>query len=156
MTVRASRCLDSFDMTSGLSETALLRSELTQVLHAFFHALDERQYGFMLECFEPDGRWLRQGRWLQGRDAIGQALEARPLDQRIRHVITNSFVQEAGRDVARVQAYMTAYRHAGVASGEAAVIKGPLRFNRVGTLFRRHADAWLIAEQQLVTEFEFA
>ena len=134
---------------------ALLLGELTQQLHAFFHHLDERRYTELVALFTPDGRWLRQGQWLNGHAAVRSALDARPAAQRVRHVITNAYVAGfATANEACVEAYMTAYRHDGGVDGVAR-IAGPLRLNLVSTLFRRVDGAWLIAEQRLVPEFEF-
>lgn len=136
------------------AQTALLLGELTQQLHAFFHHLDERRYAELVALFTPDGRWLRQGQWLDGRAAVRAALDARPAAQRARHVITNAYVASNNDGEACVEAYMTAYRHEGGIEGVAR-IAGPLRLNLVSTVFRRVDGDWLIAEQRLVPEFEF-
>ena len=143
---------------SSSANRALLLGELTQPLHAFFHHLDERRYAELVALFTPDARWLRQGQWLNGHAEVRKALDARPAAQRVRHVITNAYVAanhaaDSAGDVL-VEAYMTAYRHEGGVDGVAR-IAGPLRLNLVSTRFRRVDGEWLIAEQQLVPEFEF-
>lgn len=124
---------------------------LTQRLHAFFSDLDERRYDEVVERFLPEGRWLRQGRWLEGRSAVRAALDARAASIKVRHVITNVVVRadEAEPVEAQVEAYMTAYRQL---EGAAPAL---FRLNLVTNVFRLHQGEWLLAEQQLLPEFEF-
>jgi hypothetical protein len=136
-------------------------AELTQQLHRFFYHLDERRYAPMLELFTEDCRWLRQGRWLEGKAAVRAALEARPAAHDTRHVMSNAFVAEQAADGMRavVEAYMTAYRYPASPAGddELPVVAGPLRFNLTTTVFRRApGQDWRIEEQRLVAAFAFA
>lgn len=124
--------------------------QLTQRLHAFFQLLDERRYEDLSTLFLPEGRWLRQGRWLEGRGAILAALQARPAGMRVRHLLSNVIVTPtAGEDEARVQAYLTAYRQL---EGQPPAL---FSINLVDNVFRRQDGQWLLVEQQLVREFEF-
>lgn len=122
---------------------------LTQRLHAFFSHLDERRFDALVAMFLPDGRWLRQGRWIEGRGAILEAMHARPATMRVRHVISNVLVTPVSADEMKVQAYMTAYRQ--LEGGKPSLFS----INLVTNTFRRTAGDWLLAEQQLVREFEF-
>ena len=133
---------------------SLLFVELMQRLHRFFHHLDERRYAELVAMFAQDGRWLRQGQWLDGHAAVRGALDARPVTQRVRHIISNVDLTRVDGDRAVVEAYMTAYRHDGPTQGVPR-IAGPFRLNIVSTAFRRSADDWLIVEQRMTPEFEF-
>ncbi len=139
-------------------DAAPVLGELTQQLHRFFHQLDERRYDAMLAQFTDDGRWLRQGAWLEGRDAIGAALQARPAGTETRHVMSNAYLAELSADRAVLEAYMTAYRYPAVADGAAPPrVPGAYRLNLVRTEFRRDADHdWRIAEQRMVAAIAFA
>jgi hypothetical protein len=123
--------------------------QLSQRLLALIAHLDNRRYEAVAGMFTPQGRWLRQGRWNEGRAAILEALEARPSTLRVRHVLTNILVTECQGDQARVDAYMTAYRQV---EGQAPEL---FSINLVDTVFQRLDGQWLIAEQQMVREFEF-
>ena len=123
--------------------------QLTHELNVFFRHLDERRYDELAAMFLPEGRWLRQGQWLEGRDAIGAAMKGRPATMRVRHIISNVLVARRSEDEADVQAYMTAYRRL---ENQAPAL---FSINLVGNVFRRQAGRWLLAEQQLVREFEF-
>ena len=127
-----------------------LVAELTQRLHALCNHLDNRRYNDVLSLFLPQGRWLRQGRWLEGHVAIRAALDARPASMRVRHVISNIVVAQEISGEARVEAYMTAYRQLG---DEAPTL---FRFNLVTNVFRQDRGAWMLAEQQLLPEFDFS
>lgn len=140
------------------SITAPLLATLTQQLHMFFHALDTRRYDCMLDLLTEDCRWLRQGQWLEGKDAVRAALCSRPMDTDTRHVLTNAYVSACQGPSAELEAYMTAYRHPAQAAIAPAVsrIRGPLRFNLATTIFRRDPGRdWRIAEQRLVAAFSF-
>lgn len=133
-----------------------LIAALTQRLHRFFHSLDERDYDAVVALFAGDGVWLRQGERLQGHAAVRRALEARSSTLRIRHVITNAFIERVEGDEATLVAYMTAYRHDdGQPSTAPPRIAGPLRISKVVARFRRTGGDWRIAEQTLTPEFEF-
>ena len=123
--------------------------QLSQRLLALVAHLDHRRYEAVAALFTPAGRWLRQGRWLEGREAILHALGSRPKDMRVRHVLTNILVTELTHGKARVDAYMTAYRQLDGQRPELFSI------NRVDTVFHRMDSQWLITEQQMVREFEF-
>ncbi|RZM00534.1 MAG: DUF4440 domain-containing protein [Variovorax sp.] len=124
---------------------------LTQQLNCFFHQMDERRYEAMLDLFTDDARWLRQGRWLMGKGAIGKALRDRPAGQDTRHVMSNAYVAALDGDHAVLEAYMTAYRYDVAADGALPSCIGPLRLNLTTTVFRRDAGGdWRIAEQRLV------
>lgn len=130
--------------------------ELAELLHRFFHHLDERRYGELVAMFDEQGVWLRQGEQLRGHAAILGAMNSRSPTQRIRHVITNAFVSKSENGKVTVQSYMTAYRHDEGAAREGAVrIPGPFRMSLVSTTFRRSATEWRIVEQRVTPEFEF-
>jgi ketosteroid isomerase-like protein len=144
--------------TVASDRAAPLLAELTQVLHAFFHAMDERRYDDMLAMFTDDCRWLRQGAWLEGRSAVGAALKTRAATIETRHVITNAYVSglHDGSGEVEVEAYMTAYRHASPTGRDLPMIRGALRFNLVTTRFRRDTGFdWRVAEQRMVPAFGF-
>lgn len=132
-----------------LEATAEEVVQLTQQLHAFFRHLDERRYEELAAMFLPEGRWLRQGQWLDGREAILAAMRTRRATMRVRHIISNVVATRRSRDEAEVQAYMTAYRRL---EGQPPAL---FSINLVGNVFRRQDGRWMLAEQQLVREFEF-
>ena len=75
--------------------------------------------------------WLPQGRWLGGRDAILQALQARPAGMRVRHVMSNAWAWHGEGGVVHQEAYMTAFRQL---EGEA--VASLFRINRVTSVWR--------------------
>ncbi len=124
--------------------------QLTHRLHVFFNLLDERRYDELADLFIPQGRWLRQGHWLDGRGAILEALRGRPASMRVRHVISNVIVGRRSDAEKEVQAYLTAYRQS------EHQLPSLFSLNVVRCIYRREDHAWLLAEQQLVREFVFA
>ncbi len=130
--------------------SAACASELTQALHVFISHLDERRYDALVATFAPGGRWLRQGRWLEGRAAILEALAARPAGMRVRHVMSNAWVRPLEGGDVHQEAYMTAYRQ-----GEAEPVASLFRINRVSSVWRRCGEGWELVEQQLIPDLEF-
>lgn len=123
--------------------------QLSQRLLTLIAYLDNRRYEDVASLFTPTGRWLRQGRWFEGRQAILATLHSRPKDMLVRHVLSNILVTECNEGHARVDAYMTAYRQLEGKRPELFSI------NTVDTIFQLLDGQWLIAEQQMVREFEF-
>ena len=121
----------------------------SQCLYALISHLDARRCEALAQLFTPQGRWLRQGQWLQGREAIVQALQARPKGMRVFHTLSNILVLECGPEQAVVEAYMTAYRQL---EGQRPEL---FSLNTVSTTFQRESTLWLIAEQQMVRQMEF-
>ncbi len=66
---------------------------LAQLTYRFFYYLDERRFADLLRMMKPDAVWHRQGKHLEGHVEILAELESRSTTQRIRHVITNSFIE---------------------------------------------------------------
>lgn len=141
--------------SSVFSPATLLYSEMSQQIHGFFHHLDRREYEEMLDLCGDEMRWLRQGEWLEGKDAMRTALERRPMHTDTRHVMTNMWVTEVTADSALVEAYMTAYRYAASQSAPPH-INGAFRFNQVSTVFKRCSErGWQIVEQRMVPVLSF-
>jgi len=121
----------------------------TQRLYAMLDHLDARRYDAMTALFTPQGRWIRQGQAFEGRAAILQALQARPANMRVRHLLSNPLVHECSAQHAVVAAHMTAYRQLEGGPSELFSI------NAVSTRFERVDGQWLIAEQSMVREYAF-
>ena len=122
----------------------------SQCLHALISHLDARRYEALAQLFTPQGRWLRQGQWLQGRESIIHALQARPKGMRVFHTLSNILVIECSPEQAVVEAYMTAYRQL---EGQRPEL---FSLNTVSTTFVRESTSWQIAEQQMVRQMEFS
>lgn len=122
-----------------------------------FDHLDERRYEDLLTLMTPDAVWHRQGKRLEGHGQILEALLERSATQRIRHLVTNLRQRRAGPDQVLCTHYMTAFRHdeGRVLTGP-PTIAGPFRMSLVTTRLVQRDAAWQVAEQTIVTEFEFA
>lgn len=112
---------------------------------AFFRDLDENRYGDLAQRLAPGGVWLRQGRTLEGREAVLDALSARSTTQRIHHLISNLVADEWDEDRCAMRAYMLVVRH-----DSGTPLSGPAPLSGVESirtmhieLTRRHGP-WLI------------
>lgn len=127
-----------------------------QTILAMFDHLDERRYDALLSLMAPQAVWHRQGQRLQGHAQILAALLQRSGTQRIRHLVSNLLQRSASSDEAQFSHCMTALKfddgqvHAGPVT-----ISGPFSMSFVTTQLLRLDGAWRVAEQAIVTEFEF-
>ncbi|KAF3997013.1 nuclear transport factor 2 family protein [Glaciimonas immobilis] len=127
-----------------------------QLTHQLFYFLDESKYDALVALFEREGKWHRQGEVLAGHAQIMHAMSKRPTTQRIRHVITNSFIESQSQDMVHLVAYMVAYRfddgslHVGPIE-----ITQPSHLSLVRVAMRQTDGDWKIAELTLTPEFKF-
>ena len=132
-------------------------SASTQLIHQLFYFLDEANYPKLVAQFTPQGTWKRQGELLAGHAQILNALSKRPTTQRIRHVISNTFLSASEPASATLTAYMTAYRFDdGSHTTGAVTISRPFRLSVVYAKLEVTDSGWRVAELDLVPEFEFA
>ena len=75
-----------------------------------FRDLDEFDYAGVVSCFAPDGVWLRAAGECRGREQIRAALEQRPRNQVVCHVVTNMLIDFPSSRSATMSAYNTVYR----------------------------------------------
>ncbi len=128
----------------------------TQLIHQLFYFLDEADYPKLAALFTPQGTWKRQGEILAGHAQILNALSKRPTTQRIRHVISNTFLSASEPASATLTAYMTAYRFDdGTKKLGSVTISRPFRLSVVHAKLEVTDGGWRVAELDLVPEFEF-
>ena len=127
-----------------------------QVTHQLFYFLDESRYEDLVALFTPAGTLHRQGELLVGPEAIMRAMLKRSTTQRIRHVISNAFIESQSPGQVHLVAYMVAYRfddgalHAGPVD-----ISRPLRLSVVRTTLRQTDGGWKIEAMTFTAQFEF-
>lgn len=127
-----------------------------QVMHQMFYCLDESKYEDLVALFTPGGALHRRGELLVGRDEIMRAMSKRSTTQRIRHVISNGFIESQSLDQIHLVAYMVAYRFDDGALHTGPVeISRPLRMSVVRAAMRQTDGAWKIDEMTFTPEFEF-
>ena len=130
--------------------------DCAQTLTRFFNYFDQWRYDDMADLFAPDGVWHRQGKALQGTDAIVSVLNTRSRTQTVRHVITNIQVDVLDELTADFLLYVTAYIHD---SGTKAVtppkIQMPSLLLVVPGQLVKWGDAWKISGMSMNREFEF-
>ncbi|MNV43877.1 hypothetical protein D3C71_1356100 [compost metagenome] len=113
---------------------------------AFFRDLDENRYGDLVQRLAPDGVWLRQGKTLEGRAAVFDALSRRSATQRIHHLISNLMADARDEDQCVMRAYMLVVRHdSGMPLSGPAPLSGVENIRTTHIELRRSGDQWLIA-----------
>ena len=104
--------------------------DCTQTVNKFYNALDQRQYDVLVNCFTEDGVWKRQGKELEGREKIMEAMEDRSENLVIRHVVTNIEVSIIDVNEAETSEYVTIYRFDGDEK-----LEGPAPLDGPGVIF---------------------
>lgn len=113
---------------------------------AFFRDLDENRYDDLVGRLAPDGAWHRQGKVLQGREAVLSALAARSPTMRIHHLLCNLMIDEATEARVTLRAYMLVVRHdSGQSLAGPAPLSGIENIRTIHVDMARHGDDWLIA-----------
>lgn len=128
----------------------------TQALQWFFLHYDQRDYSAMLDLFLEDGVWHRAGQALEGRERIRQVLEARPVQQKVMHVVTNIAVVPIDAGQAEARFYISVYRHDNVSDAhQVPVIAGPSMIVSGSAELVADGDIWRLRCLRIVREFEF-
>jgi len=85
--------------------------ECEQVVHRFYQALDAAEFVTLSQFFRDDGIWFRQGKKLEGPQAVLRAMDERPSGRKTAHLVQN-FVVDIESSVRVVARYLTlVYRH---------------------------------------------
>lgn len=128
-----------------------------QTTHEMFYYLDESRYSQLIGLFTTQGTLHRQGELLSGHEQIMQAMLKRSRTQRIRHVISNGFIESQSSGLTHIVAYMTAYRFddSTLRSGPVEISR-PFRMSIVRASLQASDDTWKIASMAFSTEFEFS
>jgi hypothetical protein len=127
-----------------------------QIVARLFHYLDERSYDRLVNLFEENGVWLRQGKELKGRAEIMAALCARSSTYIIRHVLSNFLITSSQDEQPSAVAYMTAF---GNDSGQVPIkpveIRSPLGIFVVKCEFIQDGENYRFTRLELHPEFTF-
>jgi hypothetical protein len=128
-----------------------------QIVARLFHDLDERNYDGLVNLFEENGVWLRQGKELKGREEIMAALCMRSPTYISRHVVSNFLFTSSRGEQPSAVAYMTAY---GNDSGQLPIkpveIRTPLGIFVVKCDFIQDGEKYRFARLELHPEFTFS
>ena len=74
----------------------IIYADITQRIHEVYRALERFDYSFVERFFTPDCKCGRNGNWRQGHEAILAALNERPANRMVRHVIASISVEPEG------------------------------------------------------------
>ncbi|APD13573.1 nuclear transport factor 2 family protein [Pandoraea pulmonicola] len=120
----------------------------------FANAIDAQDYSRVTQLFAPDAVILSEGRTVQGQEAIGASLNARPADMVTRHFCTNIRVTPESPDTATGVSYVVCYKVRGEAP-DAKAWKTPDPI--VGEYFDKYvrtAQGWRIQERRIAVVFD--
>lgn len=134
-----------------------IEADCQRVVLSVFRALDDFAYRRLIEYFTADATWQREGRDLAGREQILSALEQRPRNQVVRHVITNLIVDAETPVRAHARGYNTAFRALDVPPDVLpARIPAPLGLWVLDAALVLERGAWRVADLRQARQFTFA
>jgi hypothetical protein len=118
------------------------------VLHRFYRALDTGDYQSLANLMLADGVWERQGKRLEGRGAIMEALNDRSPGLITAHLVSNLVVDCIDGRTAIASAYITVLRHEGDGSSVGPVpVPAPRAVQFCRDRLMLTEDGWRIAEK---------
>lgn len=144
--------------SAGLSpaERRGIEADCARVILSVFRDLDAFEYPRLIGHFSTDALWEREGRELVGHAQILAALEARPRNQLVRHLITNLIVDATSLSEAHASGYNTAYRALDLASGLLPVkINAPLGLWVLDARLSCREGVWQINTLRQARQFTF-
>jgi hypothetical protein len=125
-----------------------------QQLLTFMQLMDAGNADAAASLLTPDAQWNRQGQIVQGAEAIGAAIAARPPDRIVRHHLCNVVVTLEGADRASSRAYYAAYISHGSAEVRSAGL--PERSGDYYAGFVKTTRGWRISYLRAHRLFEAA
>ena len=96
-------------MSNHSSAARTAEQDCTDVVLAFFRALDQREHASVAALLSPSGTWHRQGTALTGPQAVLDALSKRDPNRHTAHVITNLQISVQSPELATARFYLVAY-----------------------------------------------
>ena len=129
--------------------------DCARVLTGFVNALDAGDYETMAGLMARNGVWMRPGGDTIGPAGLLEAMQDRPRDLIVRHVVSNILIEVIDEDNATGITYLTVYRHHGPPPE-----KGPARLagaHMVGVSYNRlvrEPGGWRIAEKRTSRTFD--
>lgn len=112
-------------MTTGTN--TMLTVACMDVIHRFYCSLDAGDYDTLVEQMSPDGVWERQGKKLEGRPAIRDALRQRGDGVTTAHLVQNLVVDRTDEHSAVASMYVVVLRHEGAGPGDKPPATPPIR-----------------------------
>jgi hypothetical protein len=112
----------------------------------FFRDLDENDYDSLVGRMAPDAVWHRQGKVLNGRQDVLQALSARSKTMRIHHLISNLFADRADGQRCVMRGYMLVVRH-----DAGRPLEGPAPLAGIENIRTTHVELARVDGEWLIT-----
>ncbi len=140
--------------TMDIENRRAIEVECRRLVVAFFHCVDDFDYGPVINMFVPDGVFFRGRDEFRGRDAILSVHEARARDRRTRHVCTNMLVDVIDGTHAEGRSYCMVFGYQGdVADDVGAPIDIPDALIEFHDKFVLADEGWKFAERRMVPVF---
>lgn len=130
------------------------RAACRDVVIAFTHHLDHREFERAADLFAVDGVWDRHGERLHGRERIRETIAARDARQVERHVITNLLVTPESATECFVVSYVTIYRTV-AADDEIPTLSGPTTLGEFHDRLRLVDGEWKLVHRSARPVFSF-
>jgi len=118
------------------------------VVHRFYCSLDAGDYDTLVAQMSPDGVWERQGKTLEGRNAVRDALRQRGDGVTTTHLVQNLVVDRQDARTATASMYVVVLRHEGAGPHGEPPVTPPIRtIQRVRDVFVLTDQGWRISHK---------
>lgn len=129
----------------------------TTTINRFSMLVDAGQYEEASLMFSSDGGLQRPNERIEGRAALLESLQARPVHRLTRHVLSNTTLSFVRTGVIQAHSYVSVYRHLG-ASGSAihlpVAAKAPETLAEYQDELRWTDGAWRLWQRNVVPIFD--
>jgi hypothetical protein len=116
-----------------------------QSILKLFAAIDAHSGVMVAAAFSADGVWIRHTYPCAGRDAIIDAMDRRPADRAIQHLISNFIVKAIDRTQAQTSFTVLAYADDRPIAGEPSPMSLPIALDRYDATLVNCDGTWLVS-----------
>ncbi|BAI98741.1 hypothetical protein Sj15T_38110 [Sphingobium sp. TA15] len=126
-----------------------IKAACGDIIAAFAHHVDHREFGDAVALFAEDGAFLRPDLEARGSDQIAALWADRPASFVTKHLCHASFFHDVGEESARAVTPFLLYT-AEREGDETAPLEGPAAIAEYHDLFVKTDEGWRIAERRAI------
>ena len=128
--------------------------ECQQLIYRFYQALDAGEFNTLSQFFREDGVWFRQGKKLDGPEAVLKAMGERPIGRKTAHLVQNFVLDIESADKAVAKYFTLVYRHdADQENSGPAPIDNALAISMNYDILLKDHQGWRFAEKKSERRF---
>jgi hypothetical protein len=128
--------------------------ECEQLVHRFYQSLDAGEFTTLSQLFRDGGIWFRQGKKLEGPQAVLSAMDDRPAGRKTAHLVQNFVLDIESSERAVARYFTLVYRcDSEDANPGPAPIDRPLAISMNYDILIKDQQGWRLAEKKSERRF---